>query len=240
MNTSIESTRTSARVVGILVLGAFFVYGIGSAIATSVVDAPDYLSHVSGNAVFTLGAVMMVLNSAVVIGIGILMYPILKPHNRNIALGYFGTRIFEATFLTVGALSLLSVAAIGNQAATHGSTDVAFFESMAAVAIADSATAYNVAMAGLGFGSLFFCYLLLRSGLVPRFLAVWGFVGYAAFAAGSVLELFGFTGAGLVGVIPGGLFEVFFGIWLIVKGFNSTGANVSPAEAEPVRISQPL
>ena len=38
--------------------------------------------------------------------------------------------------------------------------------------------AYNIAMAGLGIGSLFFCVALYRSRLVPRFLAVWGFVGY--------------------------------------------------------------
>jgi hypothetical protein len=35
-----------------------------------------------------------------------------------------------------------------------------------------------------------------------------------------VLEILGFAGAGLVATIPGGLFEIFFGIWLIAKGFN--------------------
>lgn len=47
---------------------------------------------------------------------------------------------------------------------------------------------------------------------------MWAFVGYLAFAVGSVLELFGVAGAGVVGAVPGGLFEVFFGVWLIVKG----------------------
>ena len=180
---------------------------------------------------FTLGAVMMVLNSAVVIGIGVLMYPILSPHNRNIALGYFGTRIFEATFLTAGALSLLSVAAIGHESTISGAPDAAVFEHMGAVAIANSVTAYNVAMAGLGAGSLFLCFLLFQSGLVPRFLAVWGFVGYAAFATGCVLELFGFTGAGLIAVIPGGLFELFFAMWLIVKGFKYQESPMPPAKS---------
>ena len=92
-------------------------------------------------------------------------------------------------------------------------------------------------MAGLGAGSLFFCYLLFRSGLVPRFLAVWGFVGYSVFAAGCVLELFGFAAAGVVGAIPGGLFEVFFGIWLIVKGFNPAGATAAPAKPEAAHAS---
>ena len=42
----------------------------------------------------------------------------------------------------------------------------------------------------------------------------------ASFALGCVLELLGFAGAGLVSTVPGGLFELFFAVWLIAKGFN--------------------
>ena len=48
------------------------------------------------------------------------------------------------------------------------------------------------------------------------------FIGYACFAGGTLLDLFGVAGAGLVGAIPGGLFELTFGIWLIARGFAST------------------
>ena len=81
---------------------------------------------------------------------------------------------------------------------------------------------YNVAEAGLGIGSLFFCALLFRTGLVPRFLAVWGFIGYACFAGGNLLELFGVAGAGVVAAISGGPFELAFALWLIARGFAST------------------
>jgi hypothetical protein len=101
-------------------------------------------------------------------------------------------------------------------------------------AVTGNFIAYNIAMAGLGIGSLFFCALLFRSGLTPRFLAVWGFVGYAFFASGSLLELFGFKGAGLVGAVPGGLFELTFGIWLIIRGFRPT-LKVTARHALPER-----
>ena len=87
---------------------------------------------------------------------------------------------------------------------------------------------------GLGLGSLFFCYLLFRSNLVPRFLAVWGLVGYAIFATGCVLEILGFAGTGLVATIPGGLFEIFFGIWLIAKGFNPSAITIGAANTAGV------
>jgi hypothetical protein len=213
------STRATARTVGLLVIAAFFVYGIGSSIATSIALA----GNAPGNPLFVVGAVMMILNSAIVIGIGILMFPILQPHNKNIALGYFATRVFEGTFLAIGALSLLSLSAIGREAAKPDA-DAALLNTLGDLAASGNFVAYSVAMAGLGFGSLFFTYLLLRSGLVPPFLAVWGFVGYALFALGCVLELFGVAGAGLLGAAPGGLFELFFGTWLITKGFRQASA----------------
>ena len=74
-------------------------------------------------------------------------------------------------------------------------------------------------MATLGVGSILFCWVLLRSRLLPRFLAAWGVAGYAIFALGSVLDLFGY-GVGLVMSIPGGLFEVAAGCYLLGKGFR--------------------
>ena len=151
---------------------------------------------------FITGAALMLLDSAIVISIGVLMFPILRPHNKAIAAGYLGTRIVEGVSLAIGVVSLIVLTG--------------------PAAISANFIAYNVAMAALGIGSLFFCALLFRARLVPRFLAVWGFLGYACFAVGSLLELFGVAGAGLVAAIPGGLFEVTFGIWLIARGFRST------------------
>ena len=143
---------------------------------------------------------MMLLNSVAVVAIGALMLPVLRPHAPSTAVGYLATRIFEGSFLAIGAIALLVGAANTNF------------------------LAYNIAMAGLGIGSLFFCVALYRLRLVPRILAVWGFVGYAAFATGCFLELAGVAGAGLVSTIPGGLFEILFSIWLIVRGFGAPAA----------------
>jgi len=174
-------------------------YGVGNLIATGIVDSGD---RSDSTASFLAGIALMLLNSALVIGIGVLMFPILRRHNKAIAAGYLGTRIFEGVVLAIGVVSLIVLT---------GSD-----------AINANAAFYSVAEAGLGIGSLFFCALLFRTGLVPRWLAVWGFIGYACFAVGNLLELFGVAGAGIVAAIPGGLFELTFAIWLIARGFAST------------------
>jgi Domain of unknown function (DUF4386) len=195
-----SNVRRTARVVGVLFLAGFLTYGVGNLIATGIVRDGD---RSSSTALFVTGVALMLLNSAFVIGIGVLMFPILRAHNKAIAAGYLGTRIFEGVVLAIGVVSLIVVT--GSHDAIHANS-----------------VCYNVAEAGLGIGSLFFCALLFRTGLVPRFLAVWGFIGYACFAGGTLLELFGVAGAGVVGAIPGGLFELTFGIWLIARGFAST------------------
>jgi hypothetical protein len=194
------STRTIARTVGALLLAAFLLYGLGNAIATNAAD---------DSWLVTFGVAMMLANSVAVVAIGALLYPVLRPHSAMAARIYLATRVFEATFLSIGAIALL----IGSMAV--------------------NVTAYNIAMAGLGIGSLFLCSLLYRTRLVPRILAVWGFVGYAAFATGSLIELAGVTGAGLIGAVPGGLFEIFFAFWLIFRGFTT-----QPAPTRAVGASQ--
>jgi hypothetical protein len=191
--------RRIARIVGVLFLAGFLAYGVGNVIATSIAGSAD---PGGSEALLIAGVALMLVNSVIVIGIGVLMFPILRPHNEAIAGGYLGTRIFEGVGLAIGAVCLLVLTG--------------------PAAIDANFVAYNVAEVGLGIGSLFFCALLFRTGLVPRFLAVWGFVGYACFAAGSLLELFGVAGAGLVATIPGGLFELTFAIWLIARGFGSS------------------
>jgi len=198
-----SSIRRTAGIVGALFLAGYLAYGVGSLIAQGVVGSTD---RSGSTALFVTGAALMLLNSAFVIGIGVLMFPILRAHDTAIAAGYLGTRIFEGVVLAIGVVSLIVLTG--------------------SAAIDANSVFYNAAEAGLGIGSLFFCALLFRTGLVPRFLAVWGFIGYACFAGGTLLELFGVAGAGLVGAIPGGLFELTFGIWLIARGFASTATAV--------------
>lgn len=222
-------SMTTARIVGVLFLAAMLTYGPGSGLIAAILDTPDYLSAVAASKMtFTLGAVLMLLDAVVVVGIGVLLFPILKGHDERIALGYCVSRVIEGVLLTLGVISLLSL----TTASERYVAGAAHFETLGAVAIQVNDLSYQSAMATLGVGSVFFCYLLYQTKLIPRMLALWGFAGYAVFLAGAVLEIFG-LGVGLVLSVPGGLFEVFLGIWLLTKGFNASAIApaVLPADA---------
>ena len=72
-------------------------------------------------------------------------------------------------------------------------------------------------------GSLMFYYMLYRSELIPRWLAGWSLLGAVLFLSSAFLVMFGLdSGSSLyIGLnAPGGLGEMVFALWLIVKGFN--------------------
>ncbi len=214
------SFRRNAIIVGILFLAAFGTYGPGNGIIDSMTNTPDYLTNISANTTQALiGMFLMLINSAVVISIGVLLLPILKQHNKTIAFGYLSFRIIEGIILIIGVISLLLLIPLSQEYINAANPFACYFETLGTLAIKGNFFAYQIAMLFLSLGSLPFCYLLYQSNLIPRFLSVWGIVGYAVFMAGCILEIFGF-GIGEYLSIPGGLFEIVFAVFLIVKGFN--------------------
>jgi hypothetical protein len=232
------SAKTSGRIVGGLLLLAFLAYGGGSALANSVTGTPVVLAGVVGSENRLIaGVLLMLLNSAVVVGIGVAAYPVLKRHHPGTASAYLLTRGFEASLLAVGAVLLLTLVPLADALAATGDT---VFEPLARVTQEASLNAYWVAMIGLSLGSLLFCRALFLTRLLPRPIVVWGFGGYALLALGGVLELLG-QGVGVPLAVPGGLFEATAGVLLVAKGFPEVQSrDVAPSSASvPARLLSP-
>ena len=208
---------TVSRVIGALFLGGFLVYGVGSAMATSAAGAPDFLTKIAANpTILALGAVLMLSNTAIDVGKAVLFFPILEKHGKRTAIGYLATMIVEVVFLGLGALCLLLIVPLAQHAGE------AWAKGVGSLLVQSNLTAYTIGEAVLGFGALFFCALLMRSGLVPRWLAISGLIGYASLMSGQIAALFGvIPNIGLYSVAPGFFFELALPLWLIVKGFRS-------------------
>ena len=209
------STRAIGRTVGGLILLAYVAYIAGGAMVDS--GARDLSEVVANQTQLSTGALLMLVNSAAVVTIGVLVFPILKPHHELSAYAYLICRAIEGTMLAVGILGLLLLVPLGQEVAGAGAAEVVL-PPLAEVAQEGNRYAYQIGMISLGLGSLLFCRVLLRAGLVPGFMAVWGLVGYAVFLTGSMLEILGY-GVSLALSVPGGLFEIALAVLLIAKGF---------------------
>lgn len=213
--------RTYGRLIGALFLAGFLTYGVGFALVSTVVDAPDLVAGVTTQrTTLLLGVLLMLLTTAVDIGKAVLFFPILDRFGKRTALTYLAAMIVEVTLMAVGALFLLSLVPLAEQAQTGGiSAEVA--RSLGAVAVDTNTMAYQAGQAALAFGAVFLCVLLYRTRLIPRFLAAWGVIGYVVHFIGAAAEILG-SQVSLILLIPGGLFEVTLGLWLLVKGLSAT------------------
>ena len=213
--------RTTARVVGVIYL-AGFIFGIGgNYLIQSVLGAPDHLAALSAKSMtLALAALLWLLTVVGEAAHGGLMFPILRPHSERMAIGYFAGRIIEASIMSVSVLFILLQIPLGAEYAKAEAGDISTLKALSTVFAQAQLYTYELGMIAIGLAGLLLCTTLYRANLVPRWLAVWGFIGYAIFFCGMVSAVMG-SGLGDMASIPGGLWEVFFGIWLIVKGFNS-------------------
>ena len=221
MAEKVNTYRTTARVVGILYV-AGLVIGIGGIVLIqSILGAPDHLSAVSvSSMLLAIGAVLWLMPAAGDAAHGILMFPILKQqHSERVAIGYLGFRIINAVFIAVMVLFILLQIPLASEYLRAGSPDTSYLQGLSAVFMEGQLYAYNFGMSAVGLASLLLCYVLYRAKLVPRLLAVWGLIGYATILCGSLLEILGLNLLS-IHAIPGGLWELFIGVWLIVRGFN--------------------
>ncbi|MDQ3506548.1 MAG: DUF4386 domain-containing protein [Actinomycetota bacterium] len=211
--------RTTAKIVGAMYLAGFVVGIGGNVLILSILSAPDHLSTLSANStLLAFGAVLWFMAVIWDAAHGVLMFPVLKPRNERIAVGYLGFRILDAAFIAVMAIFILVQIPLGAEYLKAGA-DTAYLQSLSNVFMEGQLYAYNFGMAFLGVAGLMLCYTLNKANLIPRPLAVWGLVGYAVILCGSVVEVMGFNLLS-IHAIPGGLWEMFIGVWLIAKGFN--------------------
>jgi len=205
---------TYSRVIGALFLLGFLFYGIGSGIVTSLVGGSNFLSTVAASQTLLVsGAFLMFLNTAVDLGKGVLIFPILEKHSRRTALAYLTTMIVEVVLLDAGALSLLLIVPLARHAGEAGA------QTLGSILVQSNAMAYQMGEMTLGVGAIFLCVLLFRTGLLPRWLAISGLIGYPVLMAGTIAEVFGIH-IGLYLTIPGFFFELVLPFWLFFKGFE--------------------
>jgi hypothetical protein len=225
---SAESRMRYSRLIGVLFPLGFLAYGVGFGLVTSVTGGSNFLATIPAHqTTLVVGAFLMLLNTFVDVGKGVLFFPILERHDKRTALVYLATIIVEVVFLAIGVLALLLLGPLAQQSVDAGAANVGWAHALGSLALQTNTVAYQIGELSLGVGAIFLCLLLFRSRLIPRFLAGWGVVGYVILAAGSIAEIFAIH-ISVVLSIPGGLFELGLGFWLLIKGFRPEAYSSQP------------
>ncbi len=231
-----DSTRKTALIVGVLFI-LTFITSIAGVFAYGPVlsDASSYITGGGADTRVFLGAFLELMLIVTNIGCAVVLFPLLKRQNEGLALGYVAARIVECTFILVGILSVLAIVTL-RQTAT--AADAGSLTTMARTlhAIHDWTFLLGPGFAdGIGTG-LILGWLMYRSGLVSRRMALFGVIGGPLLAASGIAVLFGVIAPGSpwqsVATVPEVIWEAFLGLWLTFKGFSPSP--ITSADTRPV------
>jgi hypothetical protein len=216
----------TAKIIGALFLTAMAASLLGGGLVEGALASPQTLEAASENASMLIaGTLLELLNAIAVIGIAVLLFPYLRGHNPNIALGYLALRIIEAVFCSLIVIGPLSLLALSQEYLLAGPAQAAALSTASALAMAGRASVTGLLIpVFFGAGALCLYTSAYQSGLLPRPLAAWGLLGAALILANTLLQTLNpglSMSLQMALALPMITNEIFLGIWLIVKGFNT-------------------
>lgn len=185
-------------------------------------DEPSYVTGVGDEALalLALGAVFELFLIISNVGTAVVPYSIHKRYSEVGAVAYVSARIVECIFIAIGIVCILAIVTL-RQDAPGGATP-ALGQGIEAI----YEWAFRIGpgfFVGVGNG-LILGYMMYKSGLVPRRMAMLGLIGGPLVILAGILVIFDVieTGSPIDGLmtIPEGLWELSLGIYLVAKGYR--------------------
>jgi len=238
-----------ARIFGVLFLITFATSIPALALYETVLRHPvSYVAGAGHDKQVLLGAFLELLLIIANIGTAVVIFPIVRRQNEELALGYVTARLFESTFILVGILSVVAIVTLRQQVAGAAEGTVAY----TLAAIKDWTFLLGPGwVVGWGNG-LILGYLMYKSELVPRGMCWFGLIGGPLLIVAGTAILFGgnnpsSTMHSLQGIasIPEIIWELFLGVYCTIWGFrrqsrilSQSAADLSPGDA-PIAAGSP-
>lgn len=166
--------------------------------------------------IFRLAIFLDVLTGLGVIFLGAVLFITLKSINKYLSATAFAFYIFEGTLLAASKLEaykllLLSQDFILNPELTELLRLASYsYHSMDFVG-------NTLHMLAFCIGAIIFYYLLLKSAKIPKWISYWGLISLIPLLIGTITQIFSFS-IPFFFYFPYVPFELFIGIWILVKG----------------------
>jgi hypothetical protein len=241
MTTEFDLQRTG-RIFGLFFIGTFitsiparllFVNGVGAS-WSDMQFVPGAVDATS----LRVGSILEFLLIGFNVATAVVIYPLVKRQSATVGLGYVTARIMESVFIAIGLISIISVINVNDALAGASGTE-------ATALVVQGDTLVSIYQWAFQFGpglvvpfgnGLMLGYLMYRSGLMPRRLAMLGLIGGPLLATSSVLIIFDVfeNGSGPSGLLslPEIAWETSICIYATWKGFRpSPIADVEVATA---------
>jgi hypothetical protein len=205
-------------------LGAAFLFQAVASVVSFVLldslvvsgDIVETMTNVSNNAFQMRASILFAMLTAIGVAVlGVLLFLNLRQQNEKIALVALGLYLIEAGLLAASRIDAFSLLHISEEAAAAGYSD--YLQTLGnltyeAAEFGDSVLHIMV----FGLGATLFYYLLLKSGYIPRLLALFGIAAASIAFIGGVSLLLG-SDIPMIVFLPNLPFELGVGVWLLAS-----------------------
>jgi len=151
------------------------------------------------------------------------LFWVVKRENESFALGFVGTRLFEAATIVIGVVCILAVVTLRQPNATGADAATLVAIGKALVAVRNRTFTLGPSLMP-ALNAIMLGTLMYRSRLVPRVIPAAGLIGAPLLISSAILAIFGITITiwSLIAVIPIFFWELALGVWMVIKGFNQS------------------
>ncbi len=236
MNDSSALTPERARFLGRWV-GILFIITYATSIPALLLFGPvlndvQYVTGAGRDTQIQFAALLEFILIVANIGSAVALYPLMRRRFPVGAIGFIAARMTESAFIGVGILSVLSVVSLRDAGSVSAALPVV---AEALVAIKDWSFQFGPGfVVPIGNGMLL-GWMMYRTGMVPRRLAMLGLVGGPVLFAATTGILFGVLDKGdplyAIAVVPEFIWELSLGVYLAVTG----GRVAELVDPEPAR-----
>ena len=232
-----DQLRRTATIVGWL----FLITYITSITAKIALYPPlfegDYITGAGEDTRVLWGAFAEAILIIANIGTATAMYTVIKRQHPNLAISFVAARIMESVFIGVGILSVLTIVSMRQD---YAGTDGEAAAGLTVVGDAFVALQEWTFATGPGFvvgvgNGLILGYIMYRTGLVPRRLAMLGLIGGPLIILAGSATILDIVEVGsawqTLPAAPEFFWELGLGLYLIIKGFRTSPTTAGTVDA---------
>ena len=180
---------------------------------------------IANELLFRFGITIELFMSVGLIVLALVLYKILKPINKNLAMLALLLKLVEATLMTVTVLIPFVALQILNGEAYQTVFTIEQLQFPIGLIFNSHTAITSIPMVFLGLDMMVFSYLFFKSNYIPRILAGFGILSFALIFIHALMYILApeFATIPVIQTIfwgPSGLFEIIIGIWLLSKGIK--------------------
>jgi hypothetical protein len=229
--------KAAATTAGILYITGDVAGVLSKVVSGPVRDAGDPFAYGSQHS----GAVVMVALLVLVMGLSLafvpmVLFPVLRRVDEVLAIGYLIMRgAVETVCYVLLAIGWLLLVPLGDAMSAGQGTASAAGVRLGSLVIGSDATNAVLSLV-FCLGAAMFYYLLYRSRIVPRWIALWGLVAIPFYVAADLLAMYAVIGANssaqVLMFMPLGVQELVLAVWMIARGFRPAAVSTTSELAD--------